>query len=182
MGYSVEIPVGEIAPGEFHTMDAVREMASALERAGADACCATDHPAPSAEWLHTAGLGHDALDPFAALSFIAAASTRLMLQTAIVVLPYRNPFIAAKAAVTVQTLSGGRLILGVAPGYQKPEFEALGVDFHKREGVQEYVDEIGALAATGVIWVTVTPPRQSRAAYIENVQWFGEEIISRPSA
>lgn len=128
MKFSMAIPIGDITPGEFQTMDAVREMAGALERSGIDGCYVTDHPAPSAAWLHSAGgMGHDALDPFAALSFIAAASKRLMLQTNIVVLPYRNPFITAKAAATVQVLSGGRLILGTAPGYQKAEFEALGV-------------------------------------------------------
>jgi alkanesulfonate monooxygenase SsuD/methylene tetrahydromethanopterin reductase-like flavin-dependent oxidoreductase (luciferase family) len=48
------------------------------------------------------------------------------------VLPYRNPFITAKAAATEHTLSGGRLILGVGAGYQEGEFAALGVDFRQR--------------------------------------------------
>lgn len=132
MKFSMEIPLGDVTPDEFQNATAVREMVAALEAAGVDACSVTDHPAPSSEWLHQAGLGHDALDPFAALSFVAAASKTIMLHTAIVVLPYRNPFITAKAAATVQVLSNGRLILGAAPGYQKIEFEALGVDFHKR--------------------------------------------------
>ena len=111
-------------------MPAIHEMSSALEKANIDACCVTDHPAPSHEWLHANG--HDALDPFTALAFIAAATTRLQLVTNIVVLPYRNPFITAKAATTLQVLSGGRFIMGIGAGYQKPEFEALGVDFHHR--------------------------------------------------
>jgi probable F420-dependent oxidoreductase len=128
--FTVPIPLGEIAPGEFQSKAAIAEMVQALEKAGVGACFVTDHPAPSAEWLHAHG--HDALDPFTALAFVAAVSTTLMLQTNIVVLPYRNPFITAKAAATLQVLSEGRLILGVGGGYQKAEFDALGVDFHKR--------------------------------------------------
>ena len=130
MKFSAYIPVGNITPGEFQSMQAITEMAQALEKAEFDACCVTDHPAPSSEWLRANG--HDALDPFTALAFVAAASSTLLLQTAILVLPYRNPFITAKAAGTLQLLSGGRLILGIGAGYQKAEFDALGVDFHRR--------------------------------------------------
>jgi len=124
------IPVGSIAPGEFQTQAAINAMAGALERAGVDACCVTDHPAPASAWLHASG--HDALDPFTALAFVAAASSRLLLQTSVLVLPYRNPFITAKAAASLQVLSGGRFVLGIGAGYQKEEFDALGVDFHRR--------------------------------------------------
>lgn len=152
MNFSIEIPVGDITPGEFQSLDAIREMGAALEKSGAAACFVTDHPAPSAQWLHSAGLGHDALDPFAALSFVAAVTTTLKLQTNIVVLPYRNPFITAKAAATLQILSGNRFIMGVAPGYQKGEFEALGVDFHKRGVIMdEALDTIRLAWAGGVV-------------------------------
>src|SRR5215472_6828347 len=98
MKFSAHIPLGVITPGQFQTQEAVREMALALEKAGVDACHITDHPAPDTSWLHANG--HDALDPFAALAFVAAATSRLMLHTHVVVLPYRNPFITAKAAAT----------------------------------------------------------------------------------
>jgi len=130
MKFCLYVPVGNVTPGEFQSQAAVKEMTHALEQANIDACCVTDHPAPSSEWLHANG--HDALDPFTALAFIAAESSRLKLQTNILVLPYRNPFITAKAAATLQVLSEGRFILGVGSGYQKAEFEALGVDFHRR--------------------------------------------------
>lgn len=130
MKYSAYIPVGNVTPGEFQSMAAVAGMAAALESAGFHGCCVTDHPAPSAAWLHASG--HDALDPFTALAFVAAASSELRLQTNILVLPYRNPFLTAKAATTLQVLSGGRLILGVGAGYQPEEFAALGVAFHRR--------------------------------------------------
>jgi probable F420-dependent oxidoreductase len=300
MKFTLAMPLGEITPGEFQSAAAIGEIGQALERAKADAGYVTDHPAPSAEWLHANG--HDALDPFTALAFVGAATTRLGLHTNIVVLPYRNPFVTAKAAATLQVLSGGRLILGVGAGYQKGEFEALGVDFHKRgalfdEGLetmrmawgggavvkqgrnfnaagneprpipqpqppiwigggsdkameraarwgdgwcpfftaptlsklnqdtgiqsveqlkekiakvldmraehgregpfdisigprvglkgrtpseaQRYLDAIGELSRVGVTWSGADLPHPSRAVYLENVQWFGEEIIAR---
>jgi probable F420-dependent oxidoreductase len=115
---------------EFQNTAAVREMARAVEKAGADACYITDHPAPSAAWRSKGG--HDALDPFAALAFVAAATDKIRLHTNLVVLPYRNPFINAKAATTVDVLSNGRLIMGVGVGYQAVEYAALGVEFDQR--------------------------------------------------
>jgi probable F420-dependent oxidoreductase len=148
MKFTLHVPLSDITPGEFQTPQAVREMAATLEEAGADACYVTDHPAPDAAWLRQ-GLGHDALDPFTALAFVAAHSSRLMLHTNILVLPYRNPFITAKAAATLQVLSGGRLILGAAAGFQKAEFDALGVDFHKRGKLSDEALETIRLAWAG---------------------------------
>ncbi len=150
MKFSAYLPVGNITPGEFQSISAIREMAGALEEAGFDACCVTDHPAPSSDWLHANG--HDALDPFTALAFVAAASEKLKLQTNILVLPYRNPFITAKAATTLQVLSGGRFILGVGAGYQREEFDALGVDFRRRGALcDEALDTIREIWRGGVI-------------------------------
>ncbi len=301
MKFTMGIPLGDITPGEFQTPEGVRDMSVALERAGLDACYLTDHPAPDAEWLRQ-GMGHDTLDPFSAFAFVAASTTTLRLHTNIVVMAYRNPFLTAKSAATLQVLSGGRLILGLGAGYQKGEFEALGVDFHKRgklfdealevvrlawaggpvvyngthftahgneprpapnpapliwigggsgkaleraakwgdgwspffaapsmseinretgihtveqlgeniaslhemrkalgktgafdiaigakakldyqtrESAEAYVAAVRELAAVGVTWTMVEPPHPSRKAYIENVQWFGEEVIAK---
>lgn len=300
MKFTMSLPVGDITPGEFQTTAAIREMAAALEAARIDACYVTDHPAPSAEWLHANG--HDALDPFTVFGFVAAATTKLLLHTNILVMPYRNPFLTAKAAATLQVLSDGRLILGTGAGYQQVEFEALGVDFHKRgalfdealevmrmawaggavvkqglnfnatgneprpalastppiwigggsgkaveraalwgdgwspffaaptmtkanqesgihtveqlgeniqklhelrgklnktgpfdvaigarakldyasrESADKYLEAVAKLADVGVTWVMIEAPHPSRQGYIENVQWFGEEIIAR---
>lgn len=147
MKFTVAVPLGVITPGEFQTLPAVTEMARALESAHVDACWVTDHPAPSAAWLHANG--HDTLDPFTSLAFVAAVSSRLMIHTNIVVLPYRNAFVTAKAAATLQVLSGNRLILGLGGGYQKPEFEALGVDFHKRGALFDEALEVLRLAWGG---------------------------------
>jgi len=160
MKFSLHLPAGHITPGQFQTMEAISQMAKALEDAGVDACFLTEHPAPMADWLHANG--HDAVDPFTALAFVAAASTTLKLHTNIVVLPYRNPFLTAKAAATLQVLSGGRLLLGVGVGYQKGEFDALGVDFHKRGALADEALEVlrmawggGAVVKQGMGWNAV---------------------------
>src|SRR5579864_7214333 len=92
--------------------DALVHVAREAERLGFAACYVTDHPFPSTRWLQ--GGGHRALDPFVALSFAAAATTTLRLQTHVLVLPYRNAFLAAKSVLSLDVLSGGRVILGVA--------------------------------------------------------------------
>jgi probable F420-dependent oxidoreductase len=151
MKFSVSIPLGAIEPeGEYQTAQAAAEMGQALERAGVHACYVTDHPAPSEAWLfNPSGLGHDAADPFTCLAFVAAATTRLRLHTNIVVLPYRNPFLTAKAAATLSVFSGGRVILGCGGGYQRAEFEALGVDFTKRGKLFDEALETIKLAWSG---------------------------------
>jgi alkanesulfonate monooxygenase SsuD/methylene tetrahydromethanopterin reductase-like flavin-dependent oxidoreductase (luciferase family) len=124
MKFAMAIPIGDITPGEFQTSEAIAEMTQALEAARVDACHLTDHPAPSSAWL--LAHGHDALDPFTALAFAAAHTSRLKFFTNVLVLPYRNAFITAKAAATLQVLSGGRFILGAGGGYQQVEFESAG--------------------------------------------------------
>jgi probable F420-dependent oxidoreductase len=67
----------------------------------------------------------------------------------IVVLPYRNPFVVAKAGATLDLMSGGRFTLAVGVGYLKREFAALGVDYDERA---ELFGE--ALAVIRGIWTT----------------------------
>jgi probable F420-dependent oxidoreductase len=144
--FSVQLPTDQVSHGaEFVSAEAVAELARAVEDAGFDACFVTDHPFPGDRWL--AAGGHHSLDPFVALSFAAAATARLRLQTNVLVLPYRNPFLVAKAAATLDVLSGGRVILGVAAGYLKSEFAALGAEFEERN---DRADE--ALRAMKLAW------------------------------
>jgi alkanesulfonate monooxygenase SsuD/methylene tetrahydromethanopterin reductase-like flavin-dependent oxidoreductase (luciferase family) len=129
--FTVTLPTERVeAPDEFGTASAVMEMAKAAEDAGFDACNVTDHPFPPATWIRHGG--HHTLDPLVALSFAGAATTNLRLHTNIYVPAYRNPFLTAKAVATLDTLTGGRVIFGVAAGYLRGEFDALGVPFERR--------------------------------------------------
>jgi probable F420-dependent oxidoreductase len=129
--YSFELPTHRVEqPQEFVTAEAVADIAREAEAAGFSAVHVTDHPAPDTKWLDHGG--HHALDPFVALSFAAAATSTIKLLTNIYVAAYRNPFLGAKSVQSLDVLSGGRLILGTAAGYLKPEFSALGVDFENR--------------------------------------------------
>lgn len=117
-------------PEELAGGDAVAALARAAEAAGFDAVACTEHPAPSERWRRSGG--HDCLDPYATLAYAAAVTGTLRLVTYLSPVPYRNPFLLAKAATTVDRLSGGRLTLGVGTGYLRSEFAALGVDFARR--------------------------------------------------
>jgi len=97
-------------------------VATTAERSGFDGFSFSEHPAPSARWLDTGG--HQSFDPIVALGYVAAATERLRLHTNLSMAPYRNPFLLAKAAATVDKLSGGRLVLGLGTGYLKSEFYA----------------------------------------------------------
>jgi len=115
---------------EFVSGAAIAEVAKAAEAAGFDAVFVTEHPFPENEWLATGG--HHALDPFVALTWAAAATTGLRVLTNLCVVPYRNPYLLAKAAVTVDVVSDGRLILGCGAGYLEAEFAALDQEFDDR--------------------------------------------------
>jgi probable F420-dependent oxidoreductase len=110
--------------------DQAGALAAAVERAGFGAYAFTEHPAPPGQWLSTGG--HQTLDPFVALGFVAASTTRIRLLTYLAVAPYRNPSLLAKAAASVDVLSGGRMTLGLGAGYLRGEFRALGADFEER--------------------------------------------------
>jgi probable F420-dependent oxidoreductase len=129
--FSVEYPLGS-AEGDpdFAKGETVGRFARAAEEAGFDAVAFTDHPAPSHKWLESGG--HETFDPLVALAGCALITSRVALMTNLLVLPYRNVFITAKAATTVDILSGGRLILALGSGYLRSEFGAVGVDFEER--------------------------------------------------
>ena len=147
MQYSLGLPVAQVdPPGEFVTGAAVAEMSRHAETLGYGAVFVTDHPAGDQRWLETGG--HHALDPFVALSFAAAATTTVRLHTHILVLAYRNPLLTAKSVLSLDVLSGGRLTLGVAAGYLRSEFNALGVNYDERNELTDEAIEVikGVLA------------------------------------
>jgi probable F420-dependent oxidoreductase len=133
---NVSLPFDRIqSPEEFLSAEAIAEISRAAERAGFNAGCDTDHPVPTGRWLDAGG--HHAQDPFVILTFVAAATRTLRLQTGILVLPYRHPFITARAVATLDFVSNGRVTLGLGAGYLKGEYKALGVDFERRNDIMD---------------------------------------------
>ncbi|HYZ68173.1 MAG TPA: LLM class F420-dependent oxidoreductase [Mycobacterium sp.] len=82
----------------------------------------------------------DWIDPLIGLSFVAAATSTIGIATGVLLLPEHNPVVVAKQAATLDTLSGGRLTLGIGVGWSREEFGALGVPFeHRAARTAEYV-------------------------------------------
>ncbi|TMS51653.1 TIGR03619 family F420-dependent LLM class oxidoreductase [Mycobacterium sp. DBP42] len=146
MKYTLEYP-SELptAPDDFLHPEAIRAVATQAEAAGFSAVALSEHPAPSVKWRNNGG--HNTLDPISALSFMAAVTTHLRLMTNLYVLPFRNPYLSAKALGSLDLVSGGRLIAGVGAGYLRSEFAAVGVSLERRA---ELLDE--ALTALRAIW------------------------------
>lgn len=171
MRYHLGLPTERVRGGaEFVSADAIGEVARAAEDAGFASVFVTEHPFPHDEWMRTGG--HHALDPFVALSFAAAATTTVSLLTYLCVLPYRNPFLAAKAALSLDVLSNGRLLLGVGAGYLEAEFRAVGVDFTERN---ELLDE--GIEAMRRAWTDEGVTMRGRHFAVD-----GHTMLPRPTA
>ena len=86
------------------------------------------------------------IDPLVALTFIAAATTRLRLGTGVNILPQASPLYLAKWASSIDHLSRGRLMLGLGVGWLREEFEAIGVPFARRgRRADEYLEALKAV-------------------------------------
>src|SRR6266849_8753490 len=132
MKLSVEFP--SVAYREGPT--AVAALARAIERIGYDHIDIFDHvvmgvPIEGRE-RGPYNPRMPILEALMALAYLAAVTTRVTLGTEVLVLPQRQPTLVAKQVSTLDTLSGGRVRLGVGVGWQESEYDALGEDFHTR--------------------------------------------------
>jgi probable F420-dependent oxidoreductase len=115
---------------------AVARLARAIEQIGYDHIDVFDHVVmgypiagrPPGPYTPTMPI----LEALMTLSHLAAVTTRVTLGTEVLVLPQRDPTLVAKQVSTLDTLSGGRVRLGVGVGWQESEYEALGEAFHTR--------------------------------------------------
>jgi len=149
--------------GPQATRETIVACARAAEAAGLDAVWVADHvaiPPDDAE-----GSEGRYLDPLATLAYLAAATERIGLGTAVLNLPYRPPLPTAKAIATIQELSGHRLRLGVGLGWMDAEFRALGIDRARR----------GALADAALAFL-----RRAFDAEDDVVEANGQPFLFRP--
>ena len=132
MKLTVEFP--SVSYREGH--DAVRRFARTVEEIGYDHIDIFDHVVmgypmdgrPSGPYTAQMPI----LEAFILMSHIAAVTSRIGLGTEVLVLPQRHPTLVAKQVSTLDTLSGGRIRLGVGVGWQESEYEALGENFKDR--------------------------------------------------
>ena len=111
------------------------------------------------------------IDPLVALTFIAAATSRLRLGTGVNILPQTNPLYLAKWASSIDHLSQGRLMLGLGIGWLQEEFAAIGVPFARRgKRSDEY------LAALKAVWTGQEVDFQG-----EFVRWQGFQMRPAPA-
>src|SRR5262245_24221008 len=115
-----------VGPAETPDVDALIAYAERAEALGFESLWAWDHVILGVE------PSFPILDAVGILTAIAARTRTIKLGTGILVLPLRNPTIAAKALGTLDVVSKGRLILGVAAGWYAREFDAVGVPFKQR--------------------------------------------------
>ena len=132
MRLSVEFPSVSYREGG----DGVRRLAQGIEDIGFDQLDVFDHVVmgfPTA--TRTAPMyppKMPILEALIALSHIAAVTKKIGLGTEVLVLPQRQPVLVAKQVSTLDTLSGGRMRLGIGVGWQESEYDALEEDFHTR--------------------------------------------------
>jgi probable F420-dependent oxidoreductase len=85
-------------------------------------------------------------DPLIWNTWVAAVTSRVVLGSAMVILPQRNPVVLAKALASLDVLSGGRTFLGVGLGWLREEADAVGTDFSVRgRRADEYIEAMRAL-------------------------------------
>ena len=103
--------------------------ARAAEEAGLDSGWMTDHVlAPSQH----AGIYGTITEALVTVGFLAGRTERLRLGVSALIVPQREPLLTLKQLVSLDVLSGGRLITAVAAGWMEEEFETLGASFANR--------------------------------------------------
>jgi probable F420-dependent oxidoreductase len=119
-------------------------------------------PAPPDTPLH---------DPFLALAYAAAVTSRIRLATGIFVVPLRNAVATAKAVASLDVLSGGRFIFGVGIGWLEEEFAAVGMSFADRaRRTREY------LALMNQLWTRKDPAFAGRTVHVEGVRFMPKPL------
>jgi len=118
--------------------------ARAAEEAGLDDVWVSDHVLLPAGSVRPPARFHDALT---ILTYAAAVTERVGLGTSVLVAPHRHPVVLAKAIASLDALSGGRAIAGIASGWHRQEIAAVGGDWRTRGA---YTDE--TIAVCRALW------------------------------
>jgi alkanesulfonate monooxygenase SsuD/methylene tetrahydromethanopterin reductase-like flavin-dependent oxidoreductase (luciferase family) len=116
---------GELAAvGRERAWEVARDWAVQAEELGFDGVWVFDHFQP-----YPARDDAPVLEAWTTLAALAQVTNRVVLGTLVSCAAYRPPAVTVKMAQNMQTLSGGRLCFGVGAGWDRPEFESLGIPF-----------------------------------------------------
>lgn len=123
---------GVILPqyGRFASGEAMVRMAQAAEDLGWDTAWGSDHTIVPHPYLER--FSEMFYEIFTSLAYVAARTKRIRLGTSVLLLPYRHPVSLAKQVASLDQLSGGRTIIGIAAGWMQEEFEVLDLPFRER--------------------------------------------------
>jgi len=150
------------------------EISQSIEEMGFHGISLTDHVVMGKN-LHKYPFGSFPLpseapwyEPLTVLTMIASHTQHLHLATAVLITPLRNPALLAKTSATIDSISRGRLELGVGMGWQEEEYLTAGVPFEKRAEIFWETLEICQL-----LW------RESPASYNGNIYQF-DDIWCQP--
>ncbi len=103
---------------------------------------------------------YDSYEPLTSLAAAAAVTQRVLLATTIVIGPLYNDTRLAKVAASIDALSGGRLVLGLAVGARKDDYDAAGIDYHTRgKRLAEQLTTLRTLWEEGSISPRAARPR-----------------------
>ncbi len=131
--FGVAIPTYDMADDAVFMVEA----AQAAEALGYHSMWFADHVVMPTDFH---GYPTDYRDPLVVASYLAACTRRIKIGWDVLAIPYRNPLVLAKMIATLDSLTGGRVIVGGGTGNVPGEFSALGLDFHKRgEMTDEYL-------------------------------------------
>ncbi len=114
----------------------------------------------------------ESMEQITLLSYIAGQTTQIRLVTSVLIVPHRNPLIAAKSLATLDVLSGGRLVVGVGVGWMREEFQALGLPpFEERGAVtDEYI------RAFKVLWTEDDPHFEGKYISFDDISFLPKPV------
>jgi len=128
LSIGIVIPIENYAQSSVPTMKHHLEKVQLIEQLGFKSLWVRDVPFH----VPTFGDAGQTFDPFTYLGYLAGQTSTIALATGSIALPLHHPVHVAKSAATINQLSDGRLLLGVASGDRPTEFPAMGIDFEKR--------------------------------------------------
>lgn len=129
--------------GKDKTFDDIRRVALAAEDLGYDSVWTTDHVSVPQKDIEPYG---NIMESLVTLAMISSITQRVKLGTSVLVLPQRNPVLAAKQIATIDAASGGRMIVGLGVGWNETEFQNLGMNFKNRgKRLDEAIELLRAL-------------------------------------